>query len=273
MQQSSILMRFLLLHGVPAAGYMSYIMLSTQAPGLPAYQVSPDTLLEVYHESLNFFYINIGLDALNLAPVPSIAEHPVSEALFNFVNAWGMMFLPILLTEKRSQKVPKKILQWTGIMFLTNVFFIPFLAQRAVLEAHPSGLTPQQRTAASLSSTASATLVPSEASTKALEEADSISASVPKWQGIIGGLGLFIGAFSLGWCALARPEYGDIAARAAYFQNSVGSDRVFYAFVVDAGLYGFWQALLMSAAGAPRAYCAVPFFGLGAWLVAGAPKK
>ena len=72
---------------------------------------------------------------------------------------------------------------------------------------------------------------------------------------------------------LARPEYGDLAQRVAYFQASFGGDRVFYAFVLDAGLYGFWQALLMSAAGAPRKYCAVPFFGLGAWLVAGSPKK
>ena len=252
---------------------MTYIMLSVQAPGLPAWQVTPETLQEILHESLNFFYVNIGLAALNIAPVPSIAEHPVSEAIFNFVNAWGMMFLPVLMTEARCQKVPQKVLQWTGIMFLTNVFFIPFLAQRAAPDAHPSGLTPRQRTAASLRSDVAAATFPDAAISTSSEKLNGSVEEAPLWPRILGGVGLFIGAFSLGWSMLARPEYGDLAQRVAYFQASFGGDRVFYAFVLDAGLYGFWQALLMSAAGAPRKYCAVPFFGLGAWLVAGSPKK
>ena len=255
-------------------------MLSSQAPGLPAYQVSPETLQEILHESLNFFYVNIGLSALNIAPVPSIAKHPISEAIFNFVNAWGMMFLPVLMSEARCQKVPRKLLQWTGIMLLTNVFFIPFLAQRAASDPHPSGLTPQQRTAASLDSTVAESTFSDELASGTSEKMNSQNSmsrsgagSAPLWPRILGSVGLFIGVFSLGWCALARPEYGDLAERVAYAQDTFSGDRVFYAFVVDAGLYGFWQALLMSATGAPRSYCAVPFFGLGAWLVAGSPKE
>lgn len=253
-------------------------MFSTLAPGLPAWQVQPETLQEILHESLNFFYVNIGLSYVNISPVPSIAEHPVSEAIFNFVNAWGMMFLPVLITEARCQKVPRKILQWTGIMFLTNVFFIPFLAQRAAPEPHPTGLKAQQRTAASLSSAVSATFSDAIASsssenTNSLAARGSSAVNVPVWYRVLGGVGLCIGVFSLGWWAFARPEYGDLAQRVAYFQTSFGTDRVFYAFVVDAGLYGFWQALLMSAAGAPKPYCAVPFFGLGSWLLSGTPKK
>jgi hypothetical protein len=46
--------------------------------------------------------------------------------------------------------------------------------------------------------------------------------------------------------------------------------QVFYAFVVDSGLYAIWQATLMGDA--PARYRYLPFFGLAAWLVA-APKQ
>lgn len=39
-----------------------------------------------------FFYVNIGLAELGLNPVPCVPEHPVSEALFNAVNAWSLMW-------------------------------------------------------------------------------------------------------------------------------------------------------------------------------------
>lgn len=84
---------------------MSYIMFSSAAPGAPAYMTPPEVLQETLNESLNFFYVNIGLNNLGLTLVPSVAEPPVSEAVFNFVSAWSMMFLPLILTEAGSRKV------------------------------------------------------------------------------------------------------------------------------------------------------------------------
>lgn len=249
---------------------MWWMLLSADAPGVGLLYTTPATLLELLHESLNFFYVNIALAAANLTPIPSIAEHPVSEAVFNFVNAWGMMFLPVILTEARSQKVPRKVLQWTGIMFLTNIFFIPFLAQRFGPDAHPSGLEPGQRTRASLFPAEAAKILPA-GSAAARAGAESSAAEAPAWHRVVGGVGLFIGTVSAVWWAAARPEYGDIGARVAFFQDAMANQRVFYAFVVDAGLYGFWQAWMMDSAGAPRKFCSVPFFGLGAWLLAGRP--
>ena len=52
-------------------------MLGTASPGVPAWQTSWEQLQPVLHESLNFFYVNVGLAQLGLNPVPSIAEHPV----------------------------------------------------------------------------------------------------------------------------------------------------------------------------------------------------
>jgi len=52
------------------AAYTAYILVGTSAPGLPAWQTSPETLAEVFNLSLNFFYVNIGLNAMGLSFVP-----------------------------------------------------------------------------------------------------------------------------------------------------------------------------------------------------------
>ncbi len=41
-------------------GYTAFVMLSSDAPGPPAYATPPEVLQEVFYESLNFFYVNIG---------------------------------------------------------------------------------------------------------------------------------------------------------------------------------------------------------------------
>lgn len=53
------------------------------------------------------------------------------------------MFLPVMLSEGRTSKVGGKVQWWLGIMFLTNVFFIPFLALRAAPE-QPQAQPPLQ---------------------------------------------------------------------------------------------------------------------------------
>lgn len=53
--------------GVFYAAYSAYILLGSDAPGLPAWQTSPETLTEVFNLSLNFFYVNIGLNAVGLS--------------------------------------------------------------------------------------------------------------------------------------------------------------------------------------------------------------
>lgn len=45
---------------------------------------------------------------------------------------------------------------------------------------------------------------------------------------------------------------------------------MFYAFIIDSGLYYVWQMVMMG--NAPAKYKYVPFFGLAAWLLA-APKQ
>ena len=52
--------------------------------------------------------------------------------------------------------------------------------------------------------------------------------------------------------------------RVQYFWEAFSLNRAFFAFVLDAGLYSIFQAVLL--ANAPPVYRFTPFFGLAAWL-------
>eukprot|EP00798_Chlamydomonas_sp_ICE-L_P031732 gene31732-6931_t len=238
------------------AGYMAYIMFSSTAPGLPVFQTPPEVLSEILNESVNFFYVNVGLNALGITLIPSFAENPVSEAVFNSVNAWGMMFLPLILTDGKCKKVDNKIAWWTSIMFLTNVFFIPFLALRAAPEP-ASELLPT-------GSGVSTALVPKPPVPVPASE------PLPDWAPAIGASGLAVGLISIAWALFARPEYGGLDARWDYFVDTFYSNRAFFAFIVDSSLYCVWQANFLSNRNARLPL--LPFFGLAEFLING-PKE
>jgi hypothetical protein len=50
--------------------YTAFILLGSDVPGEPALQTSPETITQVLNLSLNFFYVNIGLNAAGLTLVP-----------------------------------------------------------------------------------------------------------------------------------------------------------------------------------------------------------
>lgn len=229
--------------------YIGYVMLSTAAPGLPVWQTTPEILQSVFNESLNFFYVNIALNAAGLSPVPCIAEHPVSEALFNFVNAWSLMMLPAMVMDKQGEKVENKFQLWLGTMFLTNVFLPIYMAQRLKLTQNNSGA----------------------ASVVVMDDADTSGAVVavdkPWYSGAFGGVASIVGAVSVYWALAARPEYGGLVERWHWFTDQLGSNRVFWAFAVDSCLYAVWQSVLLEKAEAK--YRFVPFFGMASWLIWG----
>lgn len=229
-------------------GYISYVMLSTTAPGLPVWQTTPDTLQAVLNESYNFFYVNIGLAQLGLNPVPCIAEHPVSEALFNFVNAWSMMMWPVWLADPQGKGLDTnktKLPLWIGTLFLTNVFLPIYMALR---------------------------LLPSESSYRNSDNT-AVTPQLPGYSPVFGGIAAVVGAVSIAWAVAARPEFGGIAERVQYFNDMAGSDRVFWAFCVDSVLYSVWQAWLLGDTGAKAWQRYVPFFGMAAWLLEGNRKE
>jgi hypothetical protein len=262
------------------AGYM-FVLAGTVAPGPPLWETTPDTLTEILHESANFFYVNPAIHAADLpTPLPPFPEHPVSEAVFNFVGAWGLMFLPVMLQDEQTARarVPAVSVQWVALMLLTNVFFIPYLAQRAAApaaEVRAAGLPAAERTAASLSRAGAA---PFSAALRAAAAASPATpaASAGRRGGVrdraFGATGLVVGLVSISWALAARPEYGGLVDRWQFFlEQTFVSSRVAFMFLVDAALYSLWQFVLLGAAGAALRYRAVPFFGLAAWLLAGSP--
>lgn len=130
------------------------------------------------------------------------------------------------------------------LQFLTNIFFMPYLA----LRQQPAG---SRGTAA---------------------DADSTQARLPDYAPLIGITGAVIGVASIVWAVGVRPEYGGLAERWQYFVQQSFTNRVFFAFVLDAVLYSVWQALLMGE-DATKLQRFLPFGGLVAYLVQGGNKQ
>jgi hypothetical protein len=124
------------------------------------------------------------------------------------------------------------------VQFLTNVFFIPFLALRAAPEPPEQELRP---------------LPP---------------AGLPSYAPAVGWVAAAVAVTSLVWALAARPEYGGLSERWQYAATHFGSDRVFYAFCVDATLFSFFQAFMLPKSASPL-FRYLPFAGLAAWLIAG----
>lgn len=101
-------------------------------------------------------------------------------------------------------------------MFITNVFFIPFMALRAMPEAVEAA------TAGSTDNTGST----GSAAVRLQKVPTPGSQQLPGWSRLLGLFGGFIGVFSIYWALAGRPEFGDLAARVDYFQATVNSNRV-----------------------------------------------
>lgn len=188
------------------AVYVGYLLLSDLPPGPSLLHTKPETLQEALDLSLNFWFV---LPALfpNNAPVLS----PALEGLFNLVVAWGLLFWGFII-DGRNQRFP--LLPFLiGTAFLTNVFYLPWLALRQPNPQAPSGsLTPLEKMGES----------------RMLPIAVSVAI-----------------AASLAWAALARPEFGDLQARWTSLLELLSSDRLAYSFVTDLVVFWLFQSWLV----------------------------
>ncbi len=238
-----------------AAGLYTYaLLIGTELPGDPAWNIQPETLQAVMDESLDFFYVAPVLDSLGLSLFPAPEVHPAELALFNAVNAWSLMFLGLLAEDARCSRLPV-LPMWSGQMFLTNLFLLPMLALRAAAEPLPSDEPAYTKLPAPL-----ATLARSPA---------------------LGAIGGAVGIASVAWLIAAPVPGADdvsIAERWAHLLDAAGEDRLTLAFFVDCAVYSAAQAMLIGDARAqiiaarpdaalpPDWHRFVPFFGLSSWL-------
>lgn len=221
-----------------SAAYIYVLLLSPPQqilPGEPIWAIQPQTLQELWHESVNFFFILPMLNVIGIKAIPDAIAHPVIESLFNFALVWMLMFLPLLLADPRGYGLPK-LLIWGLGMFLTNTFLCPYMAIRATKP--PIAVTPKNKSLLGR---------------------------------IFGWIGLIIGIIAGIWSVIGRPEFGELSARGQYFVQSLSRDRITIAFCVDLVFFSVFQAVLMGdiepLQSRKRWLRFVPFWGLVAWLI------
>ena len=123
------------------------------------------------------------------------------------------------------------------LQFLTNVFFVPYMALRERLP------TPEQK--------------PREQPRR-----------LPSFSRLFGTVSLGVGVISVAWAIGGRADAGPIEQRWQFAVEQFHGNRAFWAFILDLGLYSVWQAILMKDCGCNKRLRFVPFFGLAAWLIA-----
>ncbi|MGG6294591.1 hypothetical protein ACQ4M4_09210 [Leptolyngbya sp. AN02str] len=217
-------------------GYVGYLLLSELPPGRSLLHTEPATLREALDLSLNFWFV---MPLLFSQWSPSL--NPALEGLFNLVVAWGLLFWGFAV-DGRGQRLP--IVPFlVGTAFLTNVFYLPWLALR-----HPNG--------------------------------DAVSLPLSRLERLGEGRGLPIALMGVAiasfvWAGVGRPEFGSLAQRWQSVVELVGSDRLAYSFVMDLLVFWVFQAALVGDDMARRGWKnqamkwvvrLVPFVGLVLYL-------
>ena len=236
--------RFPLLLWSATIVYISLLLLAPSGvlPGDPVWAIQQETIDEVLGESLNFFFVLPLLHAAGVRVMEAATLHPADEAFFNFAEVWIFMFLPLLWTDARGEKLPRTAI-WSGAMFLTNIFLMPYMALRLGGEAEgaPAEKSPQQ------------------------------SPEKPAIAKLFGWIGIVVGSLAVSWLVYARPEFGTLADRGEYWLTRLVGDRVTLAFFCDVLLFWAFQVWLIGdiePEGSPtRGLRFVPFWGLAFWLV------
>ena len=237
---------------VPAllwAAYMYVLFVSDGIlPGANALALEARTWEEVRDLSLNFFLVAPAL-GLPFAPV----VHPLLEGVFNLLLAWAAMFAGFLSDEREDKP---NLLPFgpmlVGMQFLTSGFLLPYLFAR----------TPEPR---------DAPVVYRE------DISGDLQAKVAEWRPLGGGLA-GVGAASIAWGLLARPEFGDFHERCRSFGELLSIDRVGSSFLVDLVIFAAFQGWFVDddlrrrgvedgeLAALRNTAKFVPFFGLAAYL-------
>ncbi|USR91623.1 nuclear transport factor 2 family protein [Phormidium yuhuli AB48] len=217
--------------------YLAVLILSPRdwlLPGDPLWALQPETIRELLDESLNFFFVLPILNGLGLTLLESPPVHPVTQAFFNFAEAWIFMFLPLLLADPRGYRLPRPLI-WLGAMFLTNIFLLPYMGLRCTTEPDP-----QQ------------------------SQGKGFMARSFGWTGLV------VGAIAVVWF-FAVGDVGGVGERLGFFGQMLRGDRVTIAFALDIVLFSIFQGIILGGIMPPghprRGLRWIPFWGLGLWLI------
>lgn len=263
--------RLSLLLWLATIGYIAMLLLAPPnlIPGEPIWAIRPETINEVLGESLNFFFVLPLLNAIGVHLMEAATLHPVSEAFFNFSEAWIFMFLPLLWADAKGDRLPRTAI-WGGAMFLTNIFLMPYMALRLraetadVVESEIQLETQPERESG---------IQPKCERTINSQNANSTQPTRPKGTiaQVFGWVGIVVGSIAVSWVVFARPEFGSLTDRGAFWLGQLTHDRITLAFFCDIWLFWVFQIWLIGdiePLGSPiRNLRWIPFWGLAFWLV------
>lgn len=85
--------------------YLAFVIFGDAAPGNSAFNTSPESIQAIVNESVNFFYVVPFLNLIGVPLIPKLVGNPVDEAIFNIIGAWGLMFLPLMLADKSTNRM------------------------------------------------------------------------------------------------------------------------------------------------------------------------
>lgn len=235
---------------LPLLTWLAYILIvflsNGIVPGKDVSQLDPSTWTEVLNLSLNFWLISPLLQ-LPFAPV----LHPGLEGIFNLLLAWAATFAGFLSDGRPCRPSGSMLPTVVGMQFLTNAFYLPYLATRA----------PENT-----------------AETVYVEDLDDTEAKISESRAL-GPLLAVVGLAAVFWGLFARPEFGDFSERWASLMGILSSDRLAFSFVVDLVLFAVFQGWLVDddlkrRGASPQEYTGlravakyVPFLGLCSYLV------
>ena len=237
------------IRAIPLAAWVAYVSIvffsNGILPGPDATQLDAATWVEVRDLSLNFWLVAPVL-GLPFAPV----VHPGLEGIFNLLLAWAACFAGFLSDGRRGRPSGSFLPIAAGMQFLTNAFLLPYLTYRSV-------------------------------ETGEVVYADELDAAESAAESpLLGPLFGIVGAGSIAWGLVGRPEFGDLAVRWSSLTELLSHDRLGTSFVVDLVLFACFQGWLVDddlrrrgvepveQGGLLRdAARFIPFFGLCAYLL------
>eukprot|EP00250_Pteridium_aquilinum_P011063 c19814_g1_i3 orf=387-1013(-) len=182
-----------------------------------------------------------------------------TEALFNLVMGWSVMFAPILFTDRRRNRYGGSLVILWGIqMFFTNTVLIPYMAIRLNQEESNMRGAPSETSLVKID----------------LSGVSEIMTSGARVVSVVCGT---VGLISILWFFWGRPDesFGNLSDRWTFFLEYLSSDRPGYAFVWDICLYSLFQPWLIrdnldnvdkNKSEVIRYLSYVPYLGLVAYL-------
>jgi len=235
--------------------FVGYVFVSPYAPGSVPNMLDSAVLKTVGGLTLNYF---------NVLPtlLPDLAPRfsPVMEGVFNLLLAYAAL-LSGFLVDGRQAADPASVNSDSpgGINFffpfaaaglaLTNTAFLPYLILRPLHKVDKPVMQ---------------------------EEVPEIELKLGESKPLLSVYGV-AGLYSIWWAFFGRPEFGGLTERWASFTDLVSSDRLMFAFSVEAVLYWIFQGWLVdddmrrraavSEGVVPWIAKTVPFLGLFVYML------